>query len=140
MTTVTSQQFNSKEIVCSCVIQDVIRQNFQQLTIAQNQKRSIIATTTQNCVINYIQLTYKKNQIAIKKTLEHWTKCKNIRSRAKTLGVAPLMIPQRIEVAELPPSFRKVACKRRSSVNIGAWLRRFDDATGVVKTDMFFEK
>jgi len=24
-----------------------------------------------------------------------------------------------------------VACKRRSSVNSGAWLRRFDDVTGV---------
>ena len=29
-----------------------------------------------------------------------------------------------------------VACKRRSSVNSGAWLRRFDDVTGVIKTDI----
>jgi len=29
-----------------------------------------------------------------------------------------------------------VPCKRRSSVNSGAWLRRFDDVTGVAKTDM----
>jgi len=28
----------------------------------------------------------------------------------------------------------KVACKRRSSVNSGAWLRRFDDVTGVAKS------
>jgi len=27
-----------------------------------------------------------------------------------------------------------VACKRRSSVNSGAWLRRFDDVTGVEKS------
>jgi len=26
--------------------------------------------------------------------------------------------------------------KRRSSVNSGAWLRRFDDVTGVAKTDI----
>ena len=25
----------------------------------------------------------------------------------------------------------RIACKRRSSVNSGAWLRRFDDVTGV---------
>jgi len=30
-----------------------------------------------------------------------------------------------------------VGCKRRSSVNSEAWLRRFDDVTGVVKTDIF---
>jgi len=29
---------------------------------------------------------------------------------------------------------KKVACKRRSSVNSGAWLRRIDDVTGVEKT------
>jgi len=29
-----------------------------------------------------------------------------------------------------------VPCKRRSSVNSGAWLRRFDDVTGVAKTDI----
>jgi len=29
-----------------------------------------------------------------------------------------------------------VACNRRSSVNSGAWLRRFDHITGVVKTDI----
>jgi len=27
-----------------------------------------------------------------------------------------------------------VACKRRSSVNSGAWLRRFDDVNGVEKS------
>jgi len=31
----------------------------------------------------------------------------------------------------------QVACKRRSYANSGAWLRRFEDATGVVKTDIF---
>ena len=30
-----------------------------------------------------------------------------------------------------------VACKRRSSVNSRAWLWRFDDVTGVVKTEYF---
>jgi len=30
-----------------------------------------------------------------------------------------------------------VTCKRRSSVNSEAWLRRLDDVTGVVKTDIF---
>jgi len=29
-----------------------------------------------------------------------------------------------------------VPCKRRSSVNSGAWLRRFDDVTGVAKIDI----
>jgi len=29
---------------------------------------------------------------------------------------------------------KRVACKRRSSVNSGAWLRRFDDVTGVEKS------
>jgi len=29
-----------------------------------------------------------------------------------------------------------VACKRRSSVNSGAWLRRFDDVTGVEKSNV----
>jgi len=29
-----------------------------------------------------------------------------------------------------------VPCKRRSSVNSGAWLRRFDDVTEVAKTDI----
>jgi len=29
-----------------------------------------------------------------------------------------------------------VACKRRRSIINGAWLRRFDDVTGVVKTDI----
>jgi len=28
----------------------------------------------------------------------------------------------------------RVACKRQSSVNNGAWLRRFDDVTGVEKS------
>ena len=32
---------------------------------------------------------------------------------------------------------KRVACKRQSSVNSEAWLRRFDDITGVVKTDFF---
>jgi len=31
----------------------------------------------------------------------------------------------------------QVACKRQSFVNSGAWLQRFDNATGVVKTDFF---
>ena len=31
---------------------------------------------------------------------------------------------------------RRVPCKRRSSVNSGAWLRRFDDVTGVAKTNI----
>jgi len=35
--------------------------------------------------------------------------------------------------ANAPTIFLKVACKRRSSVNSGAWLRRFDDVTGVEK-------
>jgi len=30
-----------------------------------------------------------------------------------------------------------VASKRQSSANSGAWLRRFDDVTGIVKTDIF---
>ena len=30
----------------------------------------------------------------------------------------------------------QVPCKRRSSVNSGAWLRRFDDVTWVAKTDL----
>jgi len=30
--------------------------------------------------------------------------------------------------------FRKVACERRSSINSGAWLRRFDDITRVEKS------
>jgi len=30
--------------------------------------------------------------------------------------------------------FFSVACKRRSSVSSGAWLRRFDDVTGVLKS------
>jgi len=30
--------------------------------------------------------------------------------------------------------FVKVPCKRQSSVNSGAWLRRFDDVTRVKKT------
>jgi len=30
-----------------------------------------------------------------------------------------------------------VPCKWRSSVKSGAWLRRFDDITGVAKTDIF---
>jgi len=30
-----------------------------------------------------------------------------------------------------------VPCKRPSSVTSGAWLRRFDDVTGVAKTDIF---
>jgi len=30
----------------------------------------------------------------------------------------------------------KVPCKRQSSVNSGAWLRRFDDITRVAKTDI----
>jgi len=30
-----------------------------------------------------------------------------------------------------------VPCKRRSSVNSGAWLRRFNDVTGAAKTDIF---
>jgi len=34
---------------------------------------------------------------------------------------------------QLTPHVR-VACKRRSSVNSGAWLRRFDDVTGVEKS------
>jgi len=29
-----------------------------------------------------------------------------------------------------------VPCKRRSSVNSGAWLQRFDDVNRVVKTDI----
>jgi len=29
-----------------------------------------------------------------------------------------------------------VPSKRRSSINSGAWLRRFDDVTGVAKTDI----
>jgi len=28
----------------------------------------------------------------------------------------------------------QVPCKRRSSVNCGSWLRRFDDVTGVEKS------
>jgi len=31
----------------------------------------------------------------------------------------------------VPNRLTKVPCKRRSSVNSGAWLRRFDDVTGV---------
>jgi len=31
---------------------------------------------------------------------------------------------------------QQVLCKRRSSVNSGAWLRGFEDITGVVKTDI----
>jgi len=30
--------------------------------------------------------------------------------------------------------FEKVLCKRRNSVNTGAWLERFDDVTGVEKS------
>jgi len=33
--------------------------------------------------------------------------------------------------------FASVACKKRSSVNSGDWLRTFDDVPGVVKTDLF---
>ena len=34
----------------------------------------------------------------------------------------------------VPNAVKKIACKRRSSVNSGAWLRRFDDVTGVEKS------
>jgi len=30
----------------------------------------------------------------------------------------------------------QVPCKRRGSINSGAWLQRFDDITGVPKTDI----
>jgi len=33
-------------------------------------------------------------------------------------------------------AFFTVPCKRRNSVNSGTWLRRFDDVTGVAKTDI----
>jgi len=33
-----------------------------------------------------------------------------------------------------------VACKRPSSLKSGTWLRKFDDVTGVVKTDIFVEQ
>jgi len=29
---------------------------------------------------------------------------------------------------------KRIPCKRRSSVNSGAWLRRFDDVTGAEKS------
>ena len=31
---------------------------------------------------------------------------------------------------------KRVPCKRRSSVNSGGWLPRFDDVTGIAKTDI----
>jgi len=57
---VTSQRFNSKHILLSCVIQDLIRQNVWQITIALNQKVSITVAITHNCAINHIHLTHKK--------------------------------------------------------------------------------
>jgi len=49
--------------VCTChVISDLIRKNFWQISIALNQKVSITVAITQNCAINYIQLTDKNTK------------------------------------------------------------------------------
>jgi len=37
-------------------------------------------------------------------------------------------------------NYSKVPCKRRSSVNSGAWLRRFDYVTGVEKVALQKQK
>jgi len=37
----------------------------------------------------------------------------------------------------LHKGFTEVACKRRRSLNSRAWLQRFGDVIGVVKTDIF---
>jgi len=39
------------------------------MTIAQNQKVSIAVTITQDCVMNYIQLTHKKSLDSYEKPL-----------------------------------------------------------------------
>jgi len=51
----------------------------KNLLIALNQKVSITVTITQNCAINYIQLTHNKHQIAIKNT-------RTLDEMKKTLG------------------------------------------------------
>jgi len=33
-------------------------------------------------------------------------------------------------------AFTGVPCKRQSSINSGAWLRRFDEVNGAAKTDL----
>jgi len=46
-----------------------------------------------------------------------------------------ISLTYKCEKCELIECFAKVPCKRQSSVNSGAWLRRFDDVTGVAKID-----